>query len=25
MTYANAPLGSSLEFKCIKVEIWAFK
>ena len=25
ITYANAPLGSSAEFKCIKVEIWAFK
>mmetsp|Transcript_49482 Transcript_49482/g.119183 ORF Transcript_49482/g.119183 Transcript_49482/m.119183 type:complete len:205 (-) Transcript_49482:294-908(-) len=25
ITYANAPLGSSTEFKCIKVEIWAFK
>ena len=24
-TYANAPLASSTEFKCIKVEIWGFK
>jgi len=23
-TYANEPLGGSLEFKCIKLEVWAF-
>ena len=25
ITYGNPTLGSSPEFKCIKVEIWAFK
>lgn len=25
LTFDNEPLGSSIDFKCIKVEIWAFK
>ena len=25
LTFDNEPLGSSIDFKCIKVEIWTFK